>query len=542
MGGFEKYLQPGYEEEPPASVGGKPVVQPGTPESDKSIREALAKDRQEKWETAIDTGRAAANTATFGGYDRAAALGNVALGYDKDYATALPKQFAATDTARQRTPWGSFVGDLAGSAVTPSFGGPRLAAALGNSALARFTGHGLSGGIQGGLQGAGATRTGDWRDVLENAAPGAVLGFGTSGLYGSLFGPRGMVRGGEMPGSGANFGDANTNYNRLRANQTIYSPSEVSALGARTRAQLNPDSGLEPTSTRVLNNIQGGRTGTNILTPADLETEIQRLNKISPVTHAADLSTAGKIKKAINDFYINPPPGAIHSSSPPGAAADAAEAALRARASHAVGERQLTFEKILEKGAQEASMPGAKAEPRIVQSLVKNTLTNPLVKSNPLRGYNAEEQAAINAITKAPLANTLGGVGKSMGGDFHYALPFVSAGAGTAAAGGATLLGADPTTAGLFGSTVPVVGKGFSMAGNRSLANTINRAENVIGRRAPLYMERAATAPLVPGPAPVPFMNSNTIRNFMTNELVRQQQRARQPLQSTVRPEDAGGE
>jgi hypothetical protein len=511
VGQFTKYIT-GEADEPPE----RPAARQDTLIPPQSYEDYLSTGQ-----TARDFLRAGANSAMFGNYDRAAAAGNVLLGNAGNYDEAATEQFGKTAAARERSPWASIGGDFAGAAAMPGFGGGALAARLGGGALARFTGYGLGGAAQGAAQGAGSTHTGNPEDYAKNAAMGAVLGVGTSGPYGAAFGPRGLVSRAAVPTPRENYGAADMAYSALRGNPAIFNAGHLRAR-ADTLENDMITRGLDTSHTDIQRALDRMRTA---VTPGDLETAVQIVNNISRhPDSAAARKMGGEIKRSINDLYISPPPGAVHPASPSGAVDAAGEMASLARASTAVGKRQELIGDTIEAARNAATKPGARSEAEITQDMFRG-LIDPRKKVDPLYGFPRDERQAVSDVVHNRTANTLRGVGKGMGGDLPLALTSGIAGGGAGAT--AAYFGVDPATAGALGAAVPIAGRGLRMAGNRSLMNSIREAEETIGRKSPLFQYRAGTAPITPGPAPVPLLGRDTPRNFITEEIIRQEERKR---------------
>lgn len=187
-------------------VGQGPVAGPGLSQGewipaggqDTLILPPGASEQQQASGTTLDALRSGANTASFGNYDRAAAVART-LG-DEDYATALADENRKSAEARKRSPIASTVADV-GVGLGSGLGLARMGATAVPYLTSRFGGlAGVGGGIVeagmfGAAEGAGHSY-GTPQQKLEAAGSGAwhAAPFGVLGSIGGLAG-EGAYRG-----------------------------------------------------------------------------------------------------------------------------------------------------------------------------------------------------------------------------------------------------------------------------------------------------------------------------------------------------------
>lgn len=491
-------------------------------------------------QTAVDFGTAAGSAATFGMDVRRDALAGWLAGDYPDYSTGVAMEQKKLASQRERSPYASIAGDVAGAAMLPSLGGAGLAARYGGGLGARALGYGIEGGVLGAAQGAGTTYTGNTSDYLANAAKGFGIGGVLGAGMGSIFGRGGARSTAEVPTTAEHQVAKNLDYDRLARSGARYEPASFASRADDIEAQLTRqrfgprDS---PRSWQALDEMRGGPTsqthafGPNaVLDPGNIEWIHKGLNKIPRAAeNANDLASAGIIKRGMTDFVEHPPTGAVL----PGterAAFEASALAARARGNNAAYKRGQMFDSLQENALTAA---GSQASGLNVQNKLRQGVAGGLrlnkdgVSPFSKAGYNADEIGALTRFARVPRGDAtmryvdrLFGAGGGLG---------ASAGAGVAGGFGGQYLKDDPALGAALGAATLPAGLALRMVGNRRANRQMNELSDMIRQRSPLYQDRAAVAPMVrPGNGVM-----QSARDAMSLELVNQQ---REPLRITVTP------
>lgn len=471
-------------------------------------------------QTADDVVRAAANAVSFGMADRLA-------GYMGGQGTDV--EVKKSEAARERSPYGSIGGDVAGAVMLPGIGGRQLAARYGGGLGARALGYGAEGAALGAAQGAGTTYTGNLPDYLRNATIGGALGgaFGSAG--GAAFGPRPNVSRAETPTTAELYSAANRDYGLLRGNQAVYESPHLATRADQLENRLLTEGYVRDDSPGTWRAIDRMRLAAEqpggINTPGDVEAIRSGLNRIPRgEARATDRDSARVVKDELHDFLENPPLGAVR----PGterAAVQAGETAQRARDTWAGARRSNLIDNIISNAedAAAAANSGLNRE-NVIRQAVKNLQKEPPPgQRSKLAGFSDEERAALNSVVhRGRIANTLRTVGNAMGGGGGVATPLLAmTGAGSAGAA-AHYFGGDPATAGVVAGAIPLVGMGLRGASNRSARNAIDYANTLIHQRNPLYNYRASMAGMQPGPSPLSGPNTARLRDAITLQMLKQ--------------------
>ena len=160
-----------------------------------NLRQARARSSSEI--SPADFAKAASNTFTFGNRDRLAGAIDWAAGDAPSYSAGVNAEVADSARRRERSPYLSVTGDVAGGiaqAYIPGIGvvGRTTSAALGGAlpgvrgTAARIAGYGLEGGVLGAAQGAGNTYTGNPADYAHNALVGGAFGSALGAPFGKF--------------------------------------------------------------------------------------------------------------------------------------------------------------------------------------------------------------------------------------------------------------------------------------------------------------------------------------------------------------------
>ena len=480
-------------------------------------------------QTVDDAVRAAANAATFGMADRLAGV----TGGGTDAQVKL------SEAARARSPYASVAGDVAGAAALPGLGGAGLATRLGagaaggrlSPALARAAGYGVEGAGIGAAQGAGTTYTGIPADYVKNALLGGAIGGVTGGIGGAAFGPRPNVSSARAPSADELEAFKNAAYRSLERHPARYTPESLSGrafdIENTLRMGRNAHEQTSPQSFRVMNQLHypppAAATGRQHITPGDVDFVRKGVtgNELAGMT-PTDQGSAGVVRRGIDDFIRNPPPGAAV----PGTehlAAHASRVANTAHQLHGGFKRTQAIEELIDNAGRTAGATHSGLNLRNeLQKAVRSGLkekggTSTFSKA----GYNAAERAALDQFSRGQgrTSQVLGYLDKYLGGG--GGLGALAAGA----VGGKYLTPDDSGTNGLLvGLGTSGAGLALRAIGNRRAANNINELRNMIAQRNPLYAQRAANAPMVRGGGLSPG-TTQTLRDAMTIELLNQQRR-----------------
>jgi hypothetical protein len=504
------------------------------------------------WDTAKDVGqtaddavRAAANAMTFGMADRFAGymnsggphtLSSLVTGKGpKAYDEAVNEQVKLSEAARKRSPIASIAGDVGGAVALPGIGGRQLAARLAPDALAlgsglaaraghaikgagaRAAGYGTEGAVLGAAQGAGSTYTGKPIDYLSNAAWGGGIGGVLGAGMGAVFGPRGgMQSTAQRPTIPEQQRFTDLAYDRIRANPTQYETpafgNTAKDLEMRLLQRFDPAGDSAPASFRAVQRMQD----TNVVTPKSIEDIRQSLGDISPLARA-DRKAAREVRAALDDFTINPPPGAV---SPANArsAANVSELQSIARASNAGLERSRTIANMRQSVENKTARQNSGLNAENVMRGHAEQMLNPMTPGSRARlaGYSPDEVGALrNILHPGPRAEALRYVGNFLGGGGG-----LGAAAATALGAGGYIYNSEDAKGGTLGGAAAAgAGLGLRLLANRGANQRMQALQDLVGQRNPLYQNRAARAPLAPPPGGAGVSN---VRDALTTELVKQ--------------------
>jgi hypothetical protein len=496
-------------------------------------------------EAAGDAIRAATNAVTFGNMDRIAGGMNRVTGLTNapSYDAAVNEQVALSEKARERSPYASIAGDVAGSMAIPAVGAEAIAARLGSGAVARGVGYGVTGGVTGGLQGAGNTYTGEASDYAKNAGLGAILGIPLGAAGGAMFGNRPNTTRARAPSSEDLRLTGSADYQRLAQSRAPYEPSVFRRRADDLEADLLADRFHwrdSPGTWRAFDEMRGGgvpgqiNTGQNaIIDPASIEFVRKGLNRIPQNANTqTDRESARIVKRGLDDFIINPPPGAVL----PGGEREAAIAsrqAQRARGNWAAHERTQDIDEIISNarnttGATHSGLNLENETRKGVRSFIKlKDGESPATKA----GFNPAEVDQLTAFARGNAgtnalrygSNVLGGGGGLATGAALFA--------GLSGGGIAGHYFKDDPALGAVAGTLPVAaGLAMRRAGNARAGRSIQELADSVAQRSPLYAERVALAPRGPGPGSRPG-TAKAMRDAAALALMKQG-----PLQITVNP------
>lgn len=488
------------------------------------------------WDTAKSAGRtvddavrAAANAVTFGMADRFA-------GYMGGQGTDA--EVAKSTAARERSPYASLGGDVAGSVALPGFGAERLATRMGGGALARALGYGATGVATGAAQGAGGTYTGNLPDYIKNAAIGGALGGVLGSAGGAAFGARPLVSRAETPTLPELRTFKTGAYDTLNANPTPY---DASHLARRADALENRFHTVDryydrdsPTTFRALDEMRapyesvvrsGDPAAIATVDPAGIDFIRKGINRIPPsAERAVDRESGRIVKRSLDDFLENPPPGAVLPGYE-GAARDAARQALLARESNA-GYKRAVLSDAMRRNAENSAASNysglnlennLRQEYRNLLAVDKKTGISGAQRAGYSPGEITRFQQFVNG-QDTPGRNLLRWGAKTAGGGSGLGF-LAAAGLGGGATG--AYASDDPRWAGM--AALPLAGLALRSAGNRIALNNVNNIDRLVRQNNPLFAQRAAEAGMRPGPGSYPATASGS-RNAVALELMKQLQ------------------
>jgi hypothetical protein len=507
-------------------------------------------------QTADDFVRAAANAATFGMADRFAGYMNsggpqtlsglVTGTKPPSYDEAVNAEVAKSEAARARSPYASVGGDVAGSLAIPGFGAERLAARYGSGALARAGAYGATGAVTGAAQGAGNTYTGELPDYIKNAAIGGVLGGAFGAVGGAAFGGRPAVSAAETPTVPELRSFKTGAYDALNANPVRYDAMHLAnrsdALEQRFATDPNArfferDSqgtfrALDEMRQPYAAAVQAGPSAMADLGTADIDFIRKGINKIPPGAERAPDRESGRIvKRALDDFIENPPPGAVM----PGYAGAAQQASAQgqlARESNAAYKRAQLSEAMRSNAENNAASnySGLNLENYLRQEY-RNLLRvdkKTGVSGAQRAGYNPDEINRFQQFVSGadtPGRNLLRWGAKTAGGGSGLGF-LAAAGIGGGAAGAYT--SDDPRW--ISALTLPAAGLLLRSAGNRIALRNVNSLDEMVRQRSPLFTQRAAGAGMTQSGQPIA---ARGVRDAVALELLKQTQPTRVPIDTT---------
>lgn len=486
--------------------------------------------------TVLDAARAAENTLTFGMADRLAGgrdylVGKITGSGPESYSKAVDKQVAGSAEARERSPYASVAGDVGGAVAIPGMFGAKLGLKLAPKVggfLGRAIGYGAEGAVVGGLQGAGNTYSGNLPDYVNNATMGGVLGAGTGAVLGGAFGVR------RAPGSSAKTPttaelatDKTARYADLNSRAVPYEASAFARAGDDVESVLqSPQYRFQPerspVSWKAIDEMRNPPTTAHLgkgapVYPGDIEAIRQGIT--SNVSPGPDMKSSRIVKKALDDFMINPPPGAVM----PGfeqAAKNAGAVAEKARDAHGAYRRAETLDDLIANArtGAGATYSGLNLENQFrggVRQLIK--LKEGRSQASK-RGFTPEEISKLTDFAEgrgaSSGANALRATGNMLGGGLGIGATAVG---GIASGLGTQYVKENPWLSGAAGVAFPAAGLALRMAANRGANQRIGAIRDMVAQRSPLFLEQAATAPLNPI-----AQGTARARNAITQELLRQ--------------------
>jgi len=469
--------------------------------------------------TSADAARAFNNAVTFGNMDRALGAYNYLTGNAPSYSAGVNQSVAQSQAQRDRSPYASIAGDVAGNVATsvalPVLSGDFLAAKIGTTApglltqrglISRTLASGLTGAGIGAAQGAGNTYTGNWQDYVSNATRGGMMGGILGAAGGAILGTRPTAT--DPNKISLTVDDvknaADQGYDSLRANTARYDPASAAQRANDLEAQLRSYGYVEkgsPISWEAVKTMRQGSTTTPgaDVTPNDLETVRQIVNKIkySPA-NAADHEAAGFVRRAVDDFLMNPPEGAVRPGTE-AAAADVAGIAAEARGNWSSYKKAQLVQNRIDAAENQTTgtFSGMNADADIRHQA--KAMLNPLsaARKAEISGFTpAEYDALVSVRNGDPTRNFLRFAGNLGGGGGGIGSTMLGGVMGTAGStiGAATGL-VSPGRGAVIGGAIPAIGFGARLAANELAKDSINNVENMILQNSPLGRSLPSTIP-----------------------------------------------
>jgi hypothetical protein len=464
---------------------------------------------------AADVAKAASNTFSMGMRDRMEGVQRYLQGDAPSYSEGVNQAVADTAMRRERSPYLSVAGDVAGGtaqAAIPGIGtvGRATSAALGGAqagargVAARLAGYGLEGGILGAGQAAGHTYTGNPQDYARNALMGGALGTVLGAPFGAFadVAQRSLApvpNAAQLKTSSSNrYIDTHDVPIDYRADQY---KGAIDALEKRLYGITDPDK--SKTVWHAINDARSGRLQADpdapTVTPKDIDAIRQKLTGVKE-------RGARQTREFLDRFMQSP---IAQASGTDAQRNKVAQILNDARGDYRAGKRTETVENTNQYAEDRFNTANSaqNAGNTYRQKLV--ALLNP--NSREGKWYNPEEKADIRAVTRGETAaNLLRSAGNASRGITGQA----AGGSGVAAA----LATGDLTP--LLALGVPLAGSAMKGVGNRMTVAHAKELEGKMAMRSPLYREWAAQAPVVAGPGL--GNTAEATRNAITNQALEQ--------------------
>jgi hypothetical protein len=463
---------------------------------------------------AADVAKAASNTFSFGMRDRLEGAIRAATGDVPSYSAGVDQAVADSAMRRERSPYLSVAGDVAGGtaqAFVPGAGalGRGTAAALGGAGrgvgpiAARVAGYGLEGGALGAAQAAGHTYSGNPADYANNALVGGAFG----SLVGAPFGavanvaPRSTA---PVPNSTQLRAEASRGYTDTHAVPIAYDRGHflrgIDALEQQLYGVTNPVK-----SAGVWDTLRYARQG-NPPPGANATVSPKNIDELRQQLTGSREPGATRARSWL-DSYMQDPTGVVR-----GGQAERDQIArllTDARGNYRAGKRTQTVEETNQYAEDRAATAnsGANTGNTYRQKLV--ALLNP--KSREGRWYTPEEKADIRDVTRGEgAANALRSTGNFLKGITGQV------------AGGGGIVGALTTgdLTPLWGAAAYPAGAALKGISNNMTANHASQLADRMAMRSPLYREWAAQSPVVAGPGLGNVAEGS--RNAITNQVLEQ--------------------
>jgi hypothetical protein len=453
---------------------------------------------------------------------------NPAEGYR--YAKAR-EDLASRATAEKTGTLGDVAEVVGGLATLPgNVFGRQAAAALGGGragvtgVLGRMAGYGAESGVLGAIQGAGNART--TGDMAHDALVGGAL----SGALGAPFGAFANVarrstaavpteeelfklgardyRARDKLPTRYDLGSVgNTLTDLQRANRVKYgrdAPYTVNALGERAAeaaADVNAARALNPNPPGAVTNFGQISSAPNawqaVATPRDIASLRREIYQEGARGTPTDERAGTIASKVVDRILSRPNPASLAG----GTAQDAATAALldaRGRGNFAGAFRSRGVSDVI----KNSEFIAAGQHSGLNFENILNQNVRKALKSDEFGALKPAEQVAAEALIKRNVkANTIREFGNMLGGGGGLGrMAAMGIGGGGTGAIGAYLYGGDPVMGAAGGLGLGLAGRGLRTYGNRQARLSAEEFSDMLRRRTPEYLSRAAVAPTEIGP------------------------------------------
>lgn len=324
-----------------------------------------------------------------------------------------------------------------------------------------------------------ATLTAPVGDVRAAGAPGTMA-----------------IRDAAIPTSAELHAGASADYDAMRNLDVHYDPDHVASMAQGTMDALSNQGWSNETASKthaVLSKLANPDSSAVSVPLNGLAQARTILGRIGQGADRSDAAAAKSAKNALDSFIANPDPQAVLAGP-----ADLASAYLqRANGDYAAAMRSNKINGIGDYAQfrTAGAHSGANLDNTLRQQL--RPLFDPRFTQRRLAGFTDPEKEALSGVVEGtPLRNSLRNASSYMGGG----------GGGVAALEGfeGARLGneyAGPMGA-VAGAAVPIVGRGLRTAQNNMAQSALNKADELIRSRSPMYQERLANAPLKTVPMP----------------------------------------
>ncbi len=293
------------------------------------------------------------------------------------------------------------------------------------------------------------------------------------------------------PSTEALYSEAKRNFDAMRDSGVEYSVDAVKDVARALKTKLEAegfDAEVAGKTHRILDKLANPPEGA-IADIKGLHSARKTFGKIAQnFNDKTDQSAASRVIRGLDDFI-----GADDAASVvAGTASDASSALKAGNANYAAAKRSDLINGIDRAAGLRADAADSGAN---LGNSIRQRVASALLQPKKVSGFNPEEVAALEAVTKGTrtqnltrwAGNVLGG-----GGGLGQMLTAAIGGGGGAAVGG--------PVGGALGAAVPVLaGKGFKSLSNRLTKGALSATDDLIRSRSPLYekmLSEVAGAPL----------------------------------------------
>ena len=283
---------------------------------------------------------------------------------------------------------------------------------------------------------------------------------------------------------------ANADYDAMRNLDVYYDPDHVASMAQGAQDALSNQgwsSETAPKTHAILSKL-ANPDASGISVPLNGLAQARTiLGRIGQGADRSDAGAAKAAKNALDSFIANPAPEAVLA----GPAALASAYLQRANGDYAAAMRsdKVTGARDYAQFRASGANSGANLDNTIRQGI--RPLFDPRFTQRRLAGFTQPEKDALSQVNQGSmLRNGLRNVSSYMGGG----------GGGVAALEGLESARTGNELAGplgaAVGATVPFVGRGLRAVQNNMAKSALNKADELIRSRSPLYQERVANTPL----------------------------------------------